>query len=165
MNGYAGSAGLSPNHSQKSKTRARDCGGASPVAMSMIDLAKLVGLPRAFGSGHRVASMALPISLNRSSRAALLPSIRDPFTTPISIGAPFPLSNLHNLDREIDSRSQLPQTGFIPSELPAVSARNRAASCSPSRRARLPFLLVFAFVVAPSPSFRPLASLVALEWA
>jgi hypothetical protein len=43
LNGYAGSAGLSPNHSQKSKTRARDCGGASPVAMSMIDLAKLIG--------------------------------------------------------------------------------------------------------------------------
>jgi hypothetical protein len=37
LNGYAGSAGLSPNHSQKSKTRARDCGGASPVANDRMD--------------------------------------------------------------------------------------------------------------------------------
>ena len=43
----------------------------------------------------RAASIALPISLSRSSRAALIPSIRDPFTTPISIGAPFPIDKVH----------------------------------------------------------------------
>ena len=42
-----------------------------------------------------MASIALPISLSRSSRAALIPSIRDPFTTPISIGAPFPIDKVH----------------------------------------------------------------------
>jgi hypothetical protein len=36
------------------------------------------------------------------------------------------LSYLHNLDREIDSR-KVSYNGFIPSELPAVSARRRAA--------------------------------------
>ena len=73
--------------------------------MSMIDLAKLVGVPRAFGVGHRVASMALPISLSRSSRAALIPSIRDPFTTPISIGAPFPIDKV--MATEIMHKSEL----------------------------------------------------------
>ena len=53
------------------------------------------GVPRAFGVGHRVASIALPMSLSRSSRAALIPSIRDPFTTPILIGAPFPIDKVH----------------------------------------------------------------------
>src|SRR6266849_2475262 len=43
----------------------------------------------------RVASTALPISLSRSSRAALIPSISDPFTTPISIGSPFPIYQVH----------------------------------------------------------------------
>src|SRR5438128_12284092 len=43
----------------------------------------------------RVASTALQISLSRSSRAALIPSIRDPFTTPILIGAPFPIDKVH----------------------------------------------------------------------
>jgi hypothetical protein len=43
----------------------------------------------------RVASIALQISLSRSSRAALIPSIRDPFTTPISIGASFPIDKAH----------------------------------------------------------------------
>jgi hypothetical protein len=37
----------------------------------------------------------LPISLSRSSRAALIPSIRDPLTTPVSIGAPFPIDKVH----------------------------------------------------------------------
>src|SRR5207302_5939005 len=43
----------------------------------------------------RVASTALQISLSRSSRAALIPSIRDPFTTPVLIGAPFPIDKVH----------------------------------------------------------------------
>src|ERR1700716_2474269 len=43
----------------------------------------------------RVASTALQISLSRSPRAALIPSIRDPFTTPILIGAPFPIDKVH----------------------------------------------------------------------
>jgi hypothetical protein len=44
---------------------------------------KLVGVPRALGMRHRVASTALAINLIRSSRAALIPSMRDPFTTPV----------------------------------------------------------------------------------
>ena len=50
----------------------------------------------AFGVvGHRVASTALAISLIRSSRAALIPSMRDPFTTPLSMGASFPIDKVH----------------------------------------------------------------------
>ena len=45
--------------------------------------------------GCLVASITLPISLSRSSRAALIPSIRDPFTTPVSIGALFPMDKVH----------------------------------------------------------------------
>ena len=56
---------------------------------------KLVRVPRALGTSHRVASTALAINLIRSSRAALIPSMREPFTTPAVIGAQFPIDKVH----------------------------------------------------------------------
>ena len=49
-----------------------------------------------YGLRHtQLASTALAISLIRSSRAALIPSMRDPFTTPLSMGASSPIDKVH----------------------------------------------------------------------
>src|ERR1700691_3851278 len=49
-----------------------------------------------YGLRHtQLASTALAISLIRSSRAALIPSMRDPFTTPLSMGASSPIDEVH----------------------------------------------------------------------
>jgi len=57
------------------------------------------------------------------------------------------------------STPEVSYNGFIPSELPAVSARKRAACFSPSRCELLPSLLAIALVVVSSSLFRPWASL------
>src|ERR1700690_3851772 len=51
---------------------------------------------RVYGLRHtQLASTALAISLIRSSRAALIPSMRDPFTTALSMGASSPIDKVH----------------------------------------------------------------------
>ena len=74
--------------------RACKCGAVYDRSEHIVEQREISSC-RVWVGGHRMASTALTISLIRSSRAALIPSMRDPFTTPLSMGASSPIDKVH----------------------------------------------------------------------